>query len=301
MNARHPFNSVAQNPLLDSDAFSSLRDDIAKCVTKVETWDSVLLLGKLDLLSVFAIVQIEASLIDRSIKYQRKLGDYSNLDFRNHLGSIIIDPVGDFVIPPNIDTSKIVHLKNSYVDFEMGFDSRIKGGLIDVVAQAASIAESISPVGKMVKALRPWVIAGSWLRGTFDSTFDPAYILLKEHLRMEGSIKVVPITEVETVNVTNIDGLSENMLFRLKKLWHEMEISERSMALSELVLPVIKYSDISTSRIEELFWHRVVPTAWKSDIASHLSTISAEWKEQHDNLAAYAFTLMDEILSNSIT
>ena len=291
---------MALDSLLDSDAFSTLRDEIIQCITKIKTWDSVLLLGKLDLLSVFTVAQLEASFIDKGIKYQRKFGNYSDLDFTSHQGCIFIDAHGEFIVPDNIEESRFVYLKNIYSDFEMGFESNVKGGLIDVVVQAASIAESISPNGQRVKILRPWMLAGSLIRESFETSFDPAYIILKEHLKLEGSIKVVPITEVEIVHTMNITGFSEKMLLRLKKRWQKMEISERSMALSELVLPVFKNSNFSASKIEELFWLRVVPIGWKSDIASHISIISAEWNEYYDNKSDYAFTLMDKILTNSL-
>ena len=55
-----------------------------------------------------------------------------------------------------------------------------------------------------------------------------------------------------------------------------MDFKQRQQALSELALQALSNRKISTPRLEELIWHRILVQGWDSDLASQCSRVLRE-------------------------
>ena len=76
-----------------------------------------------------------------------------------------------------------------------------------------------------------------------------------------------------------------------------MNIDERSQALSELILPTLTDSTLSTARLEELVWHRCVISSSSIDIASQLFLASKKWPDDEKKVKLFASELLDEFIT----
>ena len=94
--------------------------------------------------------------------------------------------------------------------------------------------------------------------GAMDTSMDPIHTTMLNHLKEEGSVRIVPLPEVKSPSQGMLPGLPERQLTRLSKVWSTMDVDERSLALSELILSCLTESELSTPRLEELVWHRMV-------------------------------------------
>jgi hypothetical protein len=90
-----------------------------------------------------------------------------------------------------------------------------------------------------------------------------------------------------------IPGLSERQLKRLTKVWPTMDVDQRSLALSELLLPCLMEKEISTPRLEELVWHRMMVGDAPMDLASQAHAIKKEWPEDETASKLFASSLLD--------
>jgi ubiquinone biosynthesis protein COQ9 len=90
-----------------------------------------------------------------------------------------------------------------------------------------------------------------------------------------------------------IPNLSERMLKRLKKAWPSMDVEARTQALSELVLPCLTDSNLSTPRLEELIWHRLLFADHPVDVVSQLHTAMVAWPKEVDAAKVHASKLAD--------
>ena len=87
-----------------------------------------------------------------------------------------------------------------------------------------------------------------------DMTYDPVYASLKDTLRSEGSIRVVPITEVPMPNVENLDFIDSEKLQEISSRWDSMGNEGRARTISHLVRGALQSTTPSTSRLEEIVW-----------------------------------------------
>ena len=104
----------------------------------------------------------------------------------------------------------------------------------------------IAPEGRRRRAIRPWALLGSWLRSSLDRTYDVIHSSIRDHLLEEGSIRVVPLPELENADLDGLEGLSERLLNRLRARWAGMDHAQRATALSEIVLPTLDRTKLST-------------------------------------------------------
>ena len=88
-------------------------------------------------------------------------------------------------------------------------------------------------------------------------------------------------------------GLSERQLKRLRRVWSTMDVEQRTMALSELLLPCLTEAELSTPRLEELAWHRMVVGEEAVDLASQVHHLKHAWPQEADASRLFASKLLD--------
>ncbi|MCH1538184.1 MAG: hypothetical protein L7S48_07220, partial [Candidatus Poseidonia sp.] len=179
---------------------------------------------------------------------------------------------------------------------QMGSQHRIHHGSLDCVIQCAAIAALLAPNGRRVRKLRPYLSLGLWLRGALDTTLDPIHSAALLHLKEEGSVRIVPLPEVIQPRQGMIPHLPERRLMKLQKAWPGMNVDERKQALSELILPCLTDSSLSTPRLEELVWKRMLVGEEKIDLASQAYALREGWPEDADASRLHAAKRLDHWL-----
>ena len=75
-----------------------------------------------------------------------------------------------------------------------------------------------------------------------------------------------------------------------------MDIDARSAALSELILPTLADSSLSTPRLEELVWHRLMIGTSDVDVMSQIYLAEKAWPEDSAEAKIHASKLADLFL-----
>ena len=143
--------------------------------------------------------------------------------------------------------------------------------------------------------MRPWLISGNWLNSALDTTYDPVFTALRDTLMNEGSINIVAMPEVSSIELSNTPWVEELALEAVSSKWAELDNEGRARTLSHLMRPALSRSTPSTARMEELGWHRVVGRNWDSDLASEILRAARLWKEAPAIEASN--TLVDSLIS----
>ena len=292
--------------LLSTAPFADVRKILTEIASKILQAKIVHIHAPADLEGILALSQIESACLDNGIRYQRKLlPSHRNIP-RDEVpqpqpigeGLLVhIDPFDDTWQIKEIPATEYIHIMPLSVGVRMGTKKSERMGGLDVVAQCSAIAAIIAPNGTRVRRLRPFSGSGLWLREALDTTFDPIHTLVRDHLRDEGSLRTVSLPEVEKPASAMIPNLAERMLSRLSKGWPKMNIDERSQALSELILPTLNDSTLSTPRLEELVWHRCVISSSPIDIASQLFLASKQWPDEDAKVKLFASELLDDFIT----
>ena len=280
--------------------FAPIDGVIEEAVTFLQS-EPLMLMTTADLHSILALGFLESALLDRGISYSRRIlppnshipPDENNLIPNQDNSSILfVDPWS------RIESSlpNVLVLSAQPVEVEFSHSSTKRRGRIDVVLQSSAIASSLSPNGARSKRCRPYSGCGQWLMESLDTTMDPIHTLIRDFLRDEGSIQVSPLPEVQDPSVEMIPLASPRRLQRLKKLWDKMDASSRAQALSEYSLPLLSSSGISTARLEELIWKRMLIPNQSSDLASILFQIMKDWPSESDSAILHAGRVLDELL-----
>jgi hypothetical protein len=280
--------------------FAPIDSVIEEAVTFLQS-EPLMLMTTADLHSILALGFLESALLDRGISYSRRI-----LPPNSHI------PPDENNVIPNQDNSSILFvdpwsriesslpnvlvLSAQPVEVEFSHSSTKRRGRIDVVLQSSAIASSLSPNGARSKRCRPYSGCGQWLMESLDTTMDPIHTLIRDFLRDEGSIQVSPLPDVQDPSVEMIPLASPRRLQRLKKLWDKMDASSRAQALSEYSLPLLSSSGISTARLEELIWKRMLIPNQSSDLASILFQIMKDWPSESDSAILHAGRVLDELL-----
>lgn len=257
---------------------------------------------------VLALGQLEAACLDNGLRYQRRFTlpkmhvprdeSASPLPPQQGLG-VFLDVEGETWQAKDCvagDLLKIVPLQTVVT---LGAKQREHLGALDPVIQAATLAAAMAPNGRRVRSLRPFAALGLWMRGALDTTYDPIHSSAIAHLQEEGSLRTVPLPEVKAPVVAMVPGLSANQLKRLSKAWPTMDVDERTLALSELVLPCLTETVLSTPRLEELIWHRLVVREHPLDLVSQAHTVHAAWPKEREASRLHASNLLDSWLKTS--
>ena len=295
------------NDLLATPPFEDVREYLQFVHERISSSSMVYLVAPSDLEGVLALANLEASCIDSGIRYSRRLikskqhiphGEKEEYEIKKDGLTIIVEPFEDtweFSELKNEDHIRIVPLS---VSIRLGKNKNKRLGALDVVSQCSAIAAMIAPNGSRVRRLRPFAVGGQWLRDSLDNTFDPIHSSIRDVLRDEGSVRVVALPEVENTSSGMIPNLSQTMLRRLKKRWSSMDYESRSQAIGELILPTLTDKSVSTPRLEELFWHRLLVGTQKMDIYSQINEAKNVWPTDENLTKSHSGSILKNLISN---
>ncbi len=288
------------NNLRTADFFAPLDYVVEEAVDFLQT-SPLLLVTTADLHSILALGFLESALLDRGITYARRIiepnahippdesdfipqQDAAHVLFVDPWGRIKESPDGVFLLAP----------KQVEVEFE--HSTKTRRGRIDVVLQSSVIASALAPNGSRTTRCRPYSGCGQWLMESLDTTIDPIHTLIRDFLRDEGTIQVLPLPEVQEPSVEMLPLASQRRLKRLQKLWDSMDAPTRAQALSEYSLPLLSTDGLSTARLEELIWKRMrIPNA-STDLASTLFNLLKAWPTNADVAILHAGRILDQLL-----
>ena len=291
--------------VLTTPMFAPAAPILGNHATAIKESDMVHITGPASLEGVLAIGQLEAACLDIGVKYRRRF-----FTPRHHLPrdappawsvegtglTVIVDVEEATWQIEDLPNNEHVHIVPLQTSVELGSKSRRFGGALDAVVQAGAVAALLAPNGRRVRKLRPYISLGLWLRAALDTNMDPIHSMVVNHLGEEGTLRLVPLPEVSQPAAGMIPGLSERQLARLRKVWPTMDVDQRSMALSELLLPCLSEEELSTPRLEELAWHRMLVGDAEVDLASQVHTIRQGWPEKQEEGRLFASTLLDRWL-----
>ena len=258
-------------PLIEQDIFSSVREPIQIFANDaISRRQSILLASKPNLEGSLSLAPIEAALLDAGIPYKRRFTQ----DDPNHAPFIRIS---DDMATTKTDSSGL-SLSTTIVDGLRGRLGDFRKGPLSSVAQAHVLAMSINPHSHRLRRMRPWILSGNWINGALETTYDPVYSSLRDHLSTEGSIRVIPVTEVPILHFSNYSWLERSEIEEATSKWANSELETREIIMGNLARPVLNSRLPSTARVEELLWHCVLGPGWESDLASQISMAQSNWE-----------------------
>ena len=297
-----PMNSFFTIP-----ALGGYEEQFEEIIDEIYDATSIRIVAPATLDGVVSMALIEASLIDVGKNFTRRfVGSRHQIprdedQFRqkpfNGL-SIFLDVESEHVPADQllIDSS-IIRLKPIEAEVEFFQSNKKHQTSIDVVLCASILASILSPQGLKTRALRPFALVGLWSRGAMDNTADPMYTLIRNHFQQEGTIRVVPLPEIENPELEMLPTASPRMLQRLQQRWASMDFEARSESLSEFALTCVDDDSVSTARFEELIWKRVLSGSFQLDIASAIYQSKSNWPADFNTSIIHASTFTDYILS----
>ena len=288
-------------------AFSKSEIYLRAISKKIAASELVHLQAPAEINSIIALSFIESALIEKKINYKRRItAPNSHLpkdevtEYRPpKIGlSLVIDLTRDTEEFSDIEESNLIQIYNRSVEFELGSSGKKVVSVLDVVSQCASIAYTIDDSPRLRK-LRYLLGTGQWLRESMDTTYDPIHSLIRDHLKSEGTIDVVPLPESHEEGDLLLKNIPTRMIGRLRKKWEDMDYNDRAMALSEIALLAIAESDISTSRLEELIWHRILHPSLDYDLATTLDKVQLSWPKGSSEARLFASELIDSLITDA--
>ena len=294
------------NDLLATAPFEDVREYLQEICQKISSASMVYLIAPSDLEGVLALSNLEAACVDSGIRYSRRLtrskqhiphGEKEDHEIKKDGLTILIEPFEDTWNFSELKTDDFIRIVPLSVSIRIGNNKNKRNGALDVVSQCSAIAAMISPNGSRVRRLRPFAIGGQWLRDSLDNTFDPIHSSIRDVLRDEGSVRVVSLPEVSVTSEGMIPKLSKTMLKRLKKRWNSMDYESRTQAIGELILPTLIDNSISTPRLEELFWHRLVVGGQEMDIYSQINEAKNLWPTDESLTKSHSGMILKSLIS----
>lgn len=290
--------------LLKTNLFTSINSEIADVSDRILASKYVVLVAPADLEGVISLAQLEAALLDKSINYQRKLipPRKHQVEFEDYMPkrmdglTIMINPFRESQSKFDIE-DHLISISPLSVEMKLETSNKTHHGSIECVALCAAIAHQTTPNGIRVRKLRHTAITGAWLRGGFETNYNPVYSLLRDHLNDEGSIDIRSLPEVKNPVIEMIPNFPERMLSRLAKGWDTMDFEQRSSAISELILPSLRSTELSTMMLEELVWHRLIAPGFEDDIASQLYIALNSWPEDVETAKLHGGKVADSLIS----
>lgn len=297
------------NDLLLTASFSDVKNRIQELAEQINTASIVHIHAPADLSGLLALSMLESAFLDTGVKYRRRfLPSHQSIPHDERVQPelpangllIFIDPFEDTWELHELPETDFIHITPLSVTVRLGSTQSERRGALDVVAQCAALAAEIVPNGQKVRLLRPFASTGLWLREALDTTFDPIHTSIRDHLHAEGSFRMVPLPEVPSPAPEMIPGLSERMLSRLQKGWPKMDATSRASALSELILPTLANPTLSTPRLEELVWHRLVIGTSDVDVMSQVFLAENAWPDDVVQAKIHASKLADLFLKTGL-
>ena len=284
--------------LLQTSFLSPLKDDIVKA-SRFISEGPLVLVASADLEGILALGFLEAALLDAGIPYTRRFlqplkhtprDEQNRVPAFNGTKIVFFDSFGN---TDDANSENMLILKPMKVEVEFPHSEHKRRGTVDVVIQSSALASILSPKGDRTTRFRPYVGAGQWLMEGLDTTIDPIHTMVRDFLRDEGAIQIVPLPEVTQPSIDMVPGLSERRLRKLSALWPDMNANQRAQALSEFCLSSLSTEGISTARFEELIWKRVTIPNQEKDLASILHVLQTQWPETKDEALLFASRLLD--------
>ena len=265
--------------LIEQDFFSPVRDSIQYFASdSIRGSKSLLLVSEPNLEGALSLAPIEAALLDAKIQYKRR---FTNLD----PDSSPFIQISAEAVTTKKELSGL-SLSTTIVDGLRGRLGDIRKGPLSAVAQAHALAIEINPHSHRLRRMRPWILSGNWINEALDKAYDPVYSSLRDYLSEEGSIRVMPVTEVPNPNFKNYSWLEVREIEEATTEWGNSELEVREEIMGRLVRPVLNSSLPSTARSEELLWHCVLGSGWESDLASQISMAKLTWENKSPIVAA---------------
>lgn len=297
------------NDLLRTSPFSDVKKRIQSLSKQIQDADMVHIHAPADLSGLLALSMLESAFLDTGMKYRRRFLPSHQFIPRDERAQpelpsdgllIFIAPFEDTWTVEELPKTDFIHITPLSVSVRLGSGQNQRRGALDVVAQCAALAAEFVPNGQKVRLLRPFSATGLWLREAMDTTFDPIHTSIRDHLRDEGAFRMVPLPEVPSPAEGMIPGLSERMFKRLQKSWPKMDIDSRSGALSELILPTLVHPTLSTPRLEELVWHRLMIGTSDVDVMSQVFLAERAWPSESKDAKIHASKLADSFLKTGL-
>ena len=288
--------------LLSTELFGQVVEFVNSLATRIQEASLLHLSAPASIEGMLALGQLEAVCLDLGLKYTRKF-TATKADVPRDESIIPTFPKNGLGVFCNVEeevwkleevpATPFIHILPLQTQVETGTQRHLHTGVLDPVVLAAAIAAHLAPNGRRVRALRPFISLGLWQRGALDTRYDPIHSLVIAHLQHEGSLRMVPLPEVEQAVTEMIPGFSQRQYKRLVKSWSGMHVDQRAMALSELILTSLTHNEISTPRLEELTWHRMVIRGQPQDVVSQLFRLETMWPKDLKNAKIFASKILD--------
>jgi len=291
--------------LLEAPFFEALKERLRAYSTRMKEASIIHLHAPSSLEGVLALGFLEAACLDAGYKYQRRLYPSSHHRPRDEplaiespasgLGVLILSEEDTWDLD-DLKEEEQIRLVPTAAKVQLGAQNRIHNGALDCVIQASALAACLAPNGRRVRQMRPFSSLGLWLRGALDMAIDPIHTAVNMHLKEEGSVRVVSLPEVNKPEPKMIPGLADRRLEKLHRAWSGMDVDERTQALSELALPCLVEPTLSTPRLEELLWNRMLVGDEDVDLASQVFAAQKKWPEEFDEERLHASKMIDNWL-----
>ena len=291
--------------LIETELFSQVKDRINSFVAQILDADNVAIFATADLDSIVSLAFLESAMIDAKIPYSRKIlnsvldqpkGEQYDFSSKSQL-VISIEQFEDTWNHEQIDDVNRLRIVPLSVSVSHPNSDKQHNGALDVVIQCAALASILAPNGPRVRRLRPLAGSGQWLRQSLDNSYDPVYTKIRDVLQDEGSIRVVSLPEITNPDTEMIPNFPSSLLKRLAKKWPKMNFEQRKQAMSELALPTLMDGKISTPRLEELFWFRIVIDEDESDLHSQIYQAKSAWPGEEDASKSHAASILKGLIS----
>ncbi|MBK70412.1 MAG: hypothetical protein CMB53_03330 [Euryarchaeota archaeon] len=285
---------------MDEEIFSPVAEILRSAASMVHSGKRITLSTPNPTLSCsIAMAPLEAAFLDEGIPYRRII---TNGPETKSVGLfspfILIDPsIEEVSFTENNPTALVIGGGITTTSY-MGQHGKPRNGILTPTAISHALAQLISPSGKRVRRMRPWLISGNWIHPSMDTTYDPVYTTLRDLLEDEGTISVVPLPEVPSPEKSNRPWVNADDLEAVKERWQYLDAEGRARAVSHIMRPGLVLSSPSTSRFEELGWHCILAPSWDSDLAGQIRIASSLWKAVDKDKAAGK--LIDMLISKGL-
>jgi len=278
--------------LLELEAFAPIADNLRAVSVELVSSDAVTFLIPPSPTGAVASAFLEAAMLDAGIPYRRRFAprQVSSPYIEIAEGKASDKPAECSLNPISLSLTPFFSVGLR------GHDGSPHRGILSTVAQAAALAELIAPDGKRTRRLRPWLLAGNWWGDALDQGYDPVYSSLRDHLRDEGSVRIVPLPEVESPDLSRLKQLDREREASTRESWPSLDSEGKAQALSTLVMPQVLSDKTATSRLEELVWHRIIVSNSVIDLHTKMTTIRSQWDGSHSTSSE----MIDSLLANTL-
>ena len=292
--------------IIETELFRDVKDRIINMVESIKNADNVAIFATADLDSIVSLAFLESAMVDAKIPYSRKIlkstqnqpkGEEYNFA---SLSSVVVsvEQFEDTWNHNELDDKGRHRIVPLAVSVSHPNSEKQHQGALDVVVQCAAIASMIAPNGNRVRRLRSLAGSGQWLRHSLDNSYDPVYTKIRDILQNEGSIRILPLPEVESPITEMIPNFPDSLLRRLTKKWPKMDFEQRRQAMSELALPTLTNQKISTPRLEELIWFRIIIGDNLKDLHSQIHLTKSRWPTDEEDCKSHSATVLKALISS---